>query len=211
MCREVGRPGFGLRSARINLDFKPTTRTQRTISMTRNATRTSILLSIGLAAVLAATDRADAIGFVLGESKEELKLDYDLSVTDHGTGRVTLVFTLADEGRLAPLDEVQLAIPAEDKNEDGGHRMDLVVSIDMLKTEGGKWVGRVHLRKEWAERATIRLNTHTLDGKVDPETRLHYVIPVAEHMRHAPQEVAEPPSVSSLDASAATDPLDAKE
>jgi hypothetical protein len=92
------------------------------------------LLSIGLAVAIAATDRADAIGFILGESKEELKLDYDLSVTDHGTGRVTLVFTLDDEGRLAPLDEVQLAIPAEEKNEDGGRWMDLVASIDILKT-----------------------------------------------------------------------------
>ena len=173
--------------------------------------RISIPLLSGLAVVLAATDRASAIGFILGESKEELKLDYDLSVTDHGTGRVTLVFTLADEGRLAPLDEVQLAIPAEDKNEDGGHWMDLVVSIDMLKTEGGKFVGRVHLRKAWAERAEIRLNTHTLDGKVDPFTRLHHVIPVAEQMKHAPQEAATPRVVPSPKAPATARPLDAKD
>jgi hypothetical protein len=170
----------------------------------------SIPLLIGLAAVLAATDRAHAIGFILGESKEDLKLGYDLSVTDHGTGRVTLVFTLADEGRLAPLDEVQLAIAAEQENEGGGRWMDLVVSIDMLKTEGGKLVGRVHLRKEWAERAEIRLNTHTLDGKMDPRTRLHHVITVAEHRRDARAEGARPPAAPSSE-SPTTRPLDAKE
>jgi hypothetical protein len=166
---------------------------------------------IGLAALLTATDQAGAIGFILGESKEKLKLDYDLTVTDHGTGRVTIVFTLADEGRLAPLDEVQLAVPAEEKNDDGSHWMDLVVSIDMVRTEGGRYVGRVHLRKEWAERAEIRLNTHTLDGKMDLETRLHYVIRVAEQINNARADAAGPPAAPSSETPAATRPLDAKE
>ena len=52
-----------------------------------------------------------AEGFGLGESKEELKLKYDVKVTDHGTGRVTIVLTLEDEGRLTPLTDIQFRIP----------------------------------------------------------------------------------------------------
>jgi len=136
-------------------------------------------------AVFATGDRAVAIGFVLGESKEELKLGYDVSVQDHGTGRVTVVLTLADEGRLQPLDEVELVIPAQTKNKDGSFWMDLVVSIDMKETDRGQRVGRVHILKELAARAEIRLNTHTMDGKIDPFTRLHHVIPVAKYLESA--------------------------
>jgi hypothetical protein len=65
-------------------------------------------------------------------------LKYEVAVEDHNTGRVTVVFTLADEDRLKPLDEVQLVVPAQEKNKDGGRWMDLVVSVDMIKTDGGK-------------------------------------------------------------------------
>jgi hypothetical protein len=136
--------------------------------------------------------RALGIGFILGETKDELKLKYDVSVQDHGTGRATVVFTLADEGRLKPLDEVQLAIPAQTKNKDGSYWMDLVVSIDMTKTEGGKRVGRIHILKELAERAEIRLNTHTMDGKMDLLTRLHHVVPIAKYLGSAPTAAARP-------------------
>ncbi len=151
---------------------------------------------LAAAAVVWASGRAFGIGFILGETKEELKLKYDVVVQDHGTGRVTAVFTLEDEGRLKPLDEVQLVIPGQEKNADGGHRMDLVVSIDMKDAGDGKRVGRVHIRKELAARAEIRLNTHTMDGKLDPETRLHHVIPLAKYMPAAPaaKPAAAPPA-----------------
>jgi hypothetical protein len=155
--------------------------------------RTLLLsLSIVLLALVLTPVRARAAGFILGETKEELKLKYDLAVQDHGTGRVTVVFTLADEGRLKPLDEVQFVIPGKEKNADGGHWMDLVVSIGMTDTGDGKRVGRVHVLKELAERAEIRLNTHTMDGKMDPLTRLHHVIPIAKHVKGVPAAGAKP-------------------
>jgi hypothetical protein len=148
------------------------------------------------AAVVWTAGRAWGIGFVLGQTKEELKLKYDVAVEEHtfggeSTGRVTVVLTLADEGRLKPLDEVQLVIPGQEKNNDGSNWMDLVVAIDMQKTDDGKRVGRVHIRKELAERAEIQLNTHSLDGKLDPLTRLHHVIPVAKYLK-APAATAKP-------------------
>jgi hypothetical protein len=95
------------------------------------------------------------------------------------------VLTLADEGRLKPLDDVELVIPAEETNKDGSHWVDLVVSIEMHKTDDGKRIGRVHMLRSLAERAEIRLNTHTMDGKMDPMTRLHHVIPIAKYLKSA--------------------------
>lgn len=78
---------------------------------------------------------------------------------------LTVVLTIADEGRLKPLDGVELGLPGQEKNKDGSNWMDLVVSIDMRRTGDGNRVGRVHLRKDLAERAVIRLNKRTMDGK----------------------------------------------
>lgn len=143
-------------------------------------------MALVAATVGSAASHVWGIGFILRETKEELKLKYDVAVQDHGTGRVTIVLTLADEGRLEPLDEVQFVIPAQEKDKDGGHWMDLVVSIEMRKTNDGNRVGRVHIRKDLADRAEIQLNTHTMDGKMDPLTRLHHVIPIAHYMNSAP-------------------------
>ena len=151
----------------------------------------AVMLAAG-AAFVCMSDLVLGIGFILGETKEELKLKYDVTVQDHGTGRITAVLTLEDEGRLKPLDEVQLVIPGQEKNANGGHWMDLVVSIDMVKSEDGKRVGRVHIRRELAERAEIQLNTHTMDGKLDPLTRLHHVIPLAKYMPAAAAPAAKP-------------------
>ena len=91
--------------------------------------RTLRLPLMAMAAVVLAGGVAWGMGFMLGQTKEELKLEYEVSVVDHGTGRVTVVLTLVDEGRLKPLDEVQLVIPGQETENDGGHWMDLVVSI----------------------------------------------------------------------------------
>jgi hypothetical protein len=153
--------------------------------MTFRRIRRYSLVGLAVAAAVWTAGRAWGIGFILGETKEELKLKYDVAVTDHGTGRVTVVFSLDDEGRLKPLDEVELAIPAEEMNAEGGRWMDLVLSIDMEEIDDGRRVGRVHILKSLAERAEIRLNTHSLDGNVDPLTRLHHVIPIAEYLDDA--------------------------
>ncbi len=158
--------------------------------MAMRTPRWSVFALVAAVAVAGTAGGAWGIGFVLRESKEELKLEYDVAVQDHGAGRVTVVLTLADEGRLKPLNEVQFVIPGQEENIDGGHGMDLVVAIDMKTTNDGQRVGRVHLRKEWAERAEIQLNTHTMDGNIDPLTRLHHVIPIAGYLKDAPVPAA---------------------
>jgi hypothetical protein len=139
-----------------------------------------VSLCLGLAG-----NSAFAIGFVLSESREQLKLNYKVEVTDHGTDRVTIVFTLADEGRLAPLEAIRMVIPAETKNSDGSYWIDLTVSVEMRPQPDGTRIGRIHLRRDWAARGEIQLDTHTLDGKLDPLTRLHHVIPLKEAVTNA--------------------------
>lgn len=123
-----------------------------------------------------------ALSFQLGETKEQLKLDYDVSVKDHGTGRVTVVLTIADPGRLNPLNSVDFVIPDMEKRKDGGRYMDLSVAL-ATRDESGKQVARVHVLKVWAERAEIWFTTSTLDGKNEPLTGYYHVIPIADYMK----------------------------
>ena len=129
------------------------------------------------AAVVLAASLAWALGAQLSESKAELKLKYNLEVSDHGTGRVTAVLKITDEGRLKPLDSVDLVIPGSGKT---GY-MDLSVSLATSKEEG-KTVARAHLKKELAERAELQLKTHALDGKSSARSWYYFSIPLAEHM-----------------------------
>ena len=104
------------------------------------------LLLIVFAATVLATCLAWAEGFGLGETKEQLKLKYDVSVKDHGTGRVTANLTITDQGRLKPLDSVDLVIPSKD----GTNFVDLSLSLATRKV-AGKLLVRVYLKRELAE------------------------------------------------------------
>jgi hypothetical protein len=75
--------------------------------------------------------------------------------------------------------------------------MDLVVAIEMRDAGDGKRVGRVHILRELAERAQIQFNTHTMDGKVDPLTRLHHVIPLAKFLPVGAKPAAAAPSAAA--------------
>lgn len=136
---------------------------------------------IALLVVCCVAPLAWAIGEQLSESKDELRLKYDLELTDHKSGRVTLTLTLQDQGRLKPLDSIELLIPGEDQT---GY-VDLSVSLAVQEVEGRQRV-RVHLKKELAERAEIQLRTHTLDGRESLRTWYFHTIPLRDHLRKAP-------------------------
>ena len=141
--------------------------------------RSICLTAIALAAIGLTANPAWAVGFELGETKEQLKLQYDVSATDHGTGRVTVNLTIADAGRLKPLDRgVALVIPSKD----GGRYVDLSVGLER-RMENGKQIVSVHLTRELAERGQIQLKTDTLDGKQQPLTWYYHVIPIADYIK----------------------------
>jgi len=150
---------------------------------------TFCLVSLGLCLALFQKS-AWALGLELGETKEELKLKYDVTVQDHGTGRVTIVLTLADEGRLGPLRSVDLGIPGKNKEADGGYYMDLSISLAPRK-EDGKQVFRAHMAKDLAERASFSLITDHLDGKELALTWYYHSIPLAKLVKEAGEKKAE--------------------
>ncbi len=90
---------------------------------------------------------ARGMGFQLGQTKEQLKLAYDVSCVEHGTGRVTVNLTIADEGRLKPLTGVELVIPGES----GTRFVDLSIPLAVRNVEGNRRVD-LHLKREWAMR-----------------------------------------------------------
>jgi len=125
-----------------------------------------------------------AMGFKLGESKEDLKLNYDVSIYDHDTGRVTIKFILVDAGRLKPITSVDLSIPSKEKHDNGGSKSDFTMSM-ALRKDGEKRVGSIHIRKVWAERAEIQIKTGHLDGKQEPRTWYYHSIPLNELVARA--------------------------
>jgi len=140
---------------------------------------------LGIMAVLVIpASFALALGFRLGESKDELELKYDISVYDHDTGRVTVTFTLEDEGRLKPITSIDLHIPSTEMHDSGGFKSDLTLSMATSK-EGTKQVGRVHIRKDWAARAEIQIKTGHLNGKQELATWYYHAIPLKDLMARA--------------------------
>ena len=123
------------------------------------------LLLIVFAATALATCLAWAEGFGLGKMKEQLKLKYDVSVKNQGTGRITVNLTITDQGKLKPLDSVDLVISSKD----GTNFFDLSLSLATKKVDG-KLLSRVHLKRELAERLEIQLRTSRLDSKQEALT-----------------------------------------
>lgn len=164
--------------------------------------QTSRLSLMVLTALVLTGGRAWAIEGILGQTKEELKLKYDVTVVDHYTGRVTVVLTIADEGRIKPLDSVDLMIPMEK----GQGSVDLMVSLATREVDG-KRAARVHLKKEWAERAQIWLKTSSFDGKRAVERSIH-PIRIADYLKNVPAATAKPPRAPEAEpaAHAATEP-----
>lgn len=121
-----------------------------------------------------------AVGFVISQSKEELELQYEISVVDHDTGRVTVNLIIDDTGKLQALNSIDLVILSKD----GTPRPDLSVSLETKKMNGKLHV-RAHLNKELAERAQLQLKTWTnpRTGKQEPLTWFYHPISVAKLLK----------------------------
>ncbi len=126
-----------------------------------------------------------ALGEQLGLSADQLELKYDLDCAVHRSGRVSVLLTVVDPGKIKPIDDIQLTIPSDD----GSSYVDLSVSL-AVENSDGKLRARAHMNRELAERATIRLVTHT-----NPNTKTHsprswyyHVIPIAEHLNDGDQK-----------------------
>src|SRR6266567_5435317 len=121
--------------------------------------RKLLTLIILLAAALTASV-ASGLRQPLTESKDQLKLKYDVAVTDCGNGRVMITLTLSDEGRLKPLDAVELCVNGKDNS--GQPEVWLSMAI---RKDNGKQTTSVELMRDLAQRADLYLLTSHVDGK----------------------------------------------
>ncbi|HTU27479.1 MAG TPA: hypothetical protein VMF30_18865 [Pirellulales bacterium] len=147
---------------------------------------------LAVAVVLFICDQSWAIRMGLGPAKDGWNLAYDVAVNEADGDQVTVVFTLIDEGKLKPFDSVDLVAFSKQTDSQGGRAYDVMTPIELKPSEDGRRVGKVLVRKEFLDRAKIRIITHMVDGKRQPSGGAFYDIPVAKHLNRA--NAAAPPT-----------------
>ena len=164
---------------------------ERAMSNRLSRLATGILV---IAAMVLMSGRSWAIYYGLPPSKDEWKLKYDVAVHDADGDKVTVVFTLADEGRLKPLYSIDLVVFSKQTDNQGGRSYDVKAPIELKTTEDGQRVGQVQIRKEFVDRAKIRLITLTVDGQRQRSGGAFYDIPISKYLNKA--AAADPPAAS---------------
>lgn len=139
-----------------------------------------------VAAIVLVSGRCWAIRQGLGPSKDDWKLKYDVAVSEADGDKLTVVFTLADEGRLKPIYSIDLVAFSRQTDNQGGRSYDVMVPIELKPTQDGKRAGEVQIRKEFVDRAKIRIITLTVDGKRQPSGGAFFDIPIAKYLKKAP-------------------------
>lgn len=138
-----------------------------------------------VAAIVLMSDHSWAIRYGLGPSKDEWGLKYDVAVSDADGDKLTVVFTLTDEGRLKPFYSLDLVAFSKPHGQ-GGRSYDFIEPIKLKATDDGKRVGQGQIPKKFLDRAQIRIITLTVDGKRQPSGGAFYDIPIAKYLNKAP-------------------------
>ena len=135
-----------------------------------------------LAVIALAANFVWALNFELGETKQQLKLEYDVVVKDIGANGYLIDLTIANQGRMKPLSDVGLCVYGKEMTNQGRSPViDLALSLAPRK-EGDKLSVHFQLNREWAERAEISLLTSHLDDQKLVESCYH-VIRLREHLK----------------------------
>lgn len=113
-------------------------------------------------AVVLVTSYSWAHWYALGPSKDEWGLKYEGEVHAADGNKLSVHFTVGQQGRLKPIHSVfVMAFSNPDRS---GTNL-VKTSIPMKPTEDGKLSGQVEIGKEFADRAVIRIFTMTVDGR----------------------------------------------
>jgi hypothetical protein len=158
-----------------------------------------------VAAVFLMSGRSWAVFYSLGPSKDEWGLKYDVEVNAADGDKLNVLFTLADEGRLKPIYSATV-VAFSNPNSDGGRTYLVNAPIDLKSTKDGKLTGQAQIRKEFADRAMIRILTLTVDGRRQTSGANYYDIPLKKFLNKAPVAASPqaPPSIASPPASKVT-------
>ena len=145
-----------------------------------------------VAAIVLTAQQTWAIYYGLPPSKDEWKLKYDVEVLDDNTDTVTVVFTLADEGRLKPVHSYTLV--AYRDNSDGSKSYDLQARLELKPTDDGKRSARLRIRNDLVGRTMIRVLTLTVDGRPQTGGAALYLIPLERFLPAARGTTATQPA-----------------
>src|SRR4030095_13027619 len=121
-----------------------------------------------------------AVYYQLGPSKDEWGLKYDVAVSDADGDKATVVFALADEGRLKPFHSIEVVAFSKPDSQ-GGRSYDVKAPIELKQTTDGKRIGQVQIRKNFADHATIRILTLTVNGQRQ-RSAAYYDIPLQKYL-----------------------------
>lgn len=155
-----------------------------------------------VAAVVLMSDLSWAVFYMLPPSKDEWGLKYDVQVNTTDSNMASVVFTLADEGRLTPIYSIEVVAFSLETDSMGGRSYVVKAPIHLKPTQDGKRAGEVRIRRDVADRATIRILTLTVDGRPQTAGAAYHDIPLRKYLnrapaaasRKAPRTVAVPPA-----------------
>jgi hypothetical protein len=158
----------------------------------RSAMSLTIFAAIGLL-----TSPASAVFYPLPASKDDWGMKYDVKLSAAGAQHVNVVFTLADEGRLKTIHSFTLV--AMRQVSPGTYAYDAKLPIALKTTADGKQVGQIQVRREFLDKAMIRVLTFSVDGKRQTSGAALYNLPLNKFMNQlAPATLAAPPATSSV-------------
>jgi hypothetical protein len=121
-----------------------------------------------------------AVYYGLGPSKDEWGLKYDVAVSDADGDKATVVFTLADEGRLKPFYSIEVVAFSKPDSQ-GGRSYDVKAPIELKPPKDGKRIGQVQISKKFAGHAKIRILTLTVNGQRQ-KSASYYDIPLQKYL-----------------------------
>lgn len=150
-----------------------------------------------VAAVVLTAGRSGAVYYKLGPSPDEWGLRYDVDVNASGGDVLNVVFTLADEGRLKPVYSITVVAFSQQTDRQGGRSYDVKAPVELKTTADGRRAGQVQIRREFVDRAMIRILTLTVDGRRQTAGAAYYDIPLQKFLNKTPA-VASPQAPPSL-------------
>jgi hypothetical protein len=148
--------------------------------LTRIFWQTGILV---VAAVVFMPGSSWAVFYPLGPSKDEWGLKYEVEVNALEGDKLSVRFTLADEGRLKPIYSATVVAFSNPSGNDGAYL--LKTQIDLKLNKDGKLTGQVQIPKRLADRAQIRILTQTFDGRWQTAGARLYDIPLKKFLTSA--------------------------
>jgi hypothetical protein len=137
-----------------------------------------------------------AVYYALGPSKDEWGLKYDVTITAADANGVNVAFTLADAGRLRPIYSLTVVAFSLRTDAQGGRSYDVKAPIELKPVADGKMAGQVQIRKEFVERAMIRVLTLHVDGRRQTAGAAYYDIPLKKFLTRTPAPTSPPPPPS---------------